>query len=138
MALREKHTIIIKRALNETFSMDCEDKYGQYGTIGFAIVVKHTAQLIDLMFSCRVQSKRIEHAFLSFLLSRYKSEGFKAFSALYYPTERNLQAGEVFNDWKFKHVGTKGKLESYEFALHNPIPNDNVINLLWNGKEYSI
>ena len=118
----------------ETFIMDCEDKYGQYGTIGFAIVNKQAAQLIDLMFSCRVQAKRIEHAFLSFLLDRYKTEGFKTFTALYHPTDRNQQAGEVFNDWKFKNVGREGNLDTFEFDLINPIPNDEVINVLWNGE----
>lgn len=131
---REEIENILGDSEYEAFSMDCEDKYGQYGTVGFAIVSRHTARLIDLMLSCRVQAKRVEHAFLTFLLNRYKAEGFNAFSALYNRTDRNRKAGEVFNDLNFEETDTKGNIKTYELFLNKPIPNDNVIHVLWNGK----
>jgi FkbH-like protein len=130
---REEIKKILRNSKYEAFSMDCEDKYGQYGTVGFAIVSKHNAQLIDLMLSCRVQAKRVEHAFFSFLLHHYKAKGFEIFSALYKRTDRNCKAGEVFNDMGFEEESLKENVKMYIFALDKPIPNDNVIQILWNG-----
>jgi predicted enzyme involved in methoxymalonyl-ACP biosynthesis len=85
------------------------------------------------MLSCRVQAKRVEHAFFSFLLHHYKAKGFEIFSALYKRTDRNCKAGEVFNDMGFEEESLKENVKMYIFALDKPIPNDNVIQILWNG-----
>lgn len=129
---------ILSEPRYDTFSMDCDDKYGQYGTIGFAIVDRESTQLIDLMFSCRVQAKRVEHAFIAFLLTRYKAEGWKKLSALYNRTDKNYKAGEVFGDLRFRETNATGNLKRYEFDLNQPIPDDKVIRVLWNGKACSV
>src|ERR1700728_963052 len=49
----------------DTFVLSCEDRFGSYGVIGFSIVDRREPRMTDLMFSCRVQSKRVEHAFLA-------------------------------------------------------------------------
>jgi len=131
---REEIENILDEHRYETFSMDCEDKYGQYGTIGFAIIDRHATQLIDLMFSCRIQAKRVEHAFLTFLLARYRTEGWKTFYALYKQTDKNYKAGEVLSDLAFQEISATGNLKRYEFDLSDPIPDDNVVRVLWKGK----
>ena len=53
----------------EKLVLRCRDKYGSYGTIGFAII-RHCFDEIrveDLMLSCRVQGKFIEQGFFSHL-----------------------------------------------------------------------
>jgi len=132
---REQIEELLRNPRYESFVLDCEDRYGQYGTVGFAIVDTDQCQLIDMMFSCRVQSKRVEHAFLAFLLDHYRQSGHKTFSALYHQTERNIKAGAVFDDMRFHKVRTDGSLNTYEFNLADSIPSDNVIHILWNGKE---
>ena len=71
------------------YCMDCEDRYGQYGTVGFAVIDFQKNKLIDMMLSCRVQAKRVEHAFVAFLLRRSRAEGLKIFYAQYNRTDRN-------------------------------------------------
>lgn len=121
----------------DAYCLDCEDKYGQYGTVGFAIVNKEKNQLVDLMFSCRVQSKRVEHAFLGFLLSYYKSIGVNEFSAIYIKTSRNMKAGAVFEDMKFIECASNREAvgESvFKFDFSSEILDDKIITVLWNGK----
>src|SRR5215469_4224592 len=46
------------------YVLRCSDKYGSYGTIGFALVRSTPQELMveDLMISCRVQGKLLEQA----------------------------------------------------------------------------
>ena len=76
--------------------LDCEDKFGSYGTVGFAVIKVADFRLIDLMFSCRIQAKRVEHALLTFLLKTFKEIGGKEFKVDYRKTERNAPSGKVF------------------------------------------
>ena len=57
----------------ETYVIDCSDRFGDYGIVGFGVVDIRVPLLLDLMFSCRIQGKRVEHAVLSFLLKRFVS-----------------------------------------------------------------
>lgn len=83
--------------------MRCEDKFGDYGIIGFAIL--NTAgtilEIADLMFSCRVQGKKVEHGFISYLISIAGECGFTECVCKFRRTERNEPAAKVFDDMLF-------------------------------------
>jgi len=122
----------------DSYCLDCDDKYGKYGTVGFAVVKNKEVLLIDLMLSCRVQSKRVEHAFMEFLLSHYKEQNHKVFSALYLQTDRNTKVGAVFGDMEFAEVENSSQERKFIFSLDNKINSDGVIRIYWNEKEWSI
>jgi FkbH-like protein len=84
----------------------CEDRFGDYGVVGFAVVHEGQARLEDLMFSCRIQAKRVEHHFIAHLAGRARRAGAAALGARYRPTERNAPSGKVFDDLGFERVGT--------------------------------
>jgi predicted enzyme involved in methoxymalonyl-ACP biosynthesis len=46
----------------EACVIDCCDRYRSYGVVAFAGIDPHEPRTVDLMFSCRVQGKRVEHA----------------------------------------------------------------------------
>lgn len=85
----------------DTYVMDCEDRFGNYGTVGFAVVHASEPRMTDLMFSCRVQGKRVEHAFLNYLLRKYRTTVPRPFYADYRKTPRNAASGQVFDDLGF-------------------------------------
>ena len=85
----------------DTYVMDCEDRFGNYGTVGFCIVNATENRMTDLMFSCRVQGKRVEHAFLNYLLRKYRNGQVRSFCADYRRTPRNAASGRVFEDLGF-------------------------------------
>lgn len=111
----------------DKYVLKCSDKFGDYGIIGFALINKKENRLIDLMFSCRIQSKRVEHAFITFCLNKYLKDS--DFFVTYKRTERNKFSAQVFNDFKFKIESEKGDLKNLVFYKNESIPNDKLIEV---------
>jgi FkbH-like protein len=114
----------------DTYILDCEDRFGSYGTIGFCTVQNLSNCLTDLMFSCRIQAKRIEHAFLSFLLHRYRQRSKEDFCVLYRKTPRNEASGAVFADLAFDLHSEADGLSRLIFPANRPIPDDQIVAIV--------
>jgi FkbH-like protein len=113
----------------DTYVLDCEDRFGSYGTIGFSTVQTHEPRMTDLMFSCRIQSKRVEHAFITYILRRYRSAGGGNFIVDYRKTDRNAPAGKVFTDFGFVVEGEKEGVTRLAFPVSQPIPDDQIVDV---------
>ena len=120
----------------DCFVMSCVDNFGDYGTVGFAVVEKDGPKLIDLMFSCRIQAKRIEHAFLEFLLSRAASHGRDALLARYVETKRNRPAAKVFDDLAFELVARDGDVQTLRLALADARLGGQPPAVFWEGEPW--
>ena len=120
-----------------TYVMECRDRFGEYGIIGFSIVDSQKPCLLDLMFSCRVQSKRVEHAYLSYILKKYLPGTKKGFFAHYRKTERNKPSGKVFYETGFKEMGVTNGVTLLCFnpspglpdSEQDAIPDDHLIEI---------
>jgi len=112
------------------YVLKCQDNFGEYGIIGFGIFNKLENRLIDLMFSCRIQSKRVEHAFITHLISNHIDDG--DVLVTYKPTEKNKFSAQVFNDFQFETVKKEGELLDLSFAKGRQLPNDNIIEVISN------
>ncbi len=86
----------------DTYVLDCEDRFGSYFVIGFSIVDRREPRMTDLIFSCRLQSKRVEHVFLAFLIRTHFTESGRDFHANYRATERNAPSDRVFVDREYQ------------------------------------
>jgi FkbH-like protein len=113
----------------DTYVLDCEDRFGSYGVIGFSIVDRREPRMTDLMFSCRIQSKRVEHAFLSWVIRRYIAESTKGFYANYRKTPRNVPSGRVFEDLGMEEEAVNDGVSSHVFRKDQHIPDDGVIRI---------
>ena len=111
----------------ETYVLSCEDRFGSYGIAGFGIVDSREPRLTDLMFSCRIQSKRVEHAFLGHIIQKYISG--RDFLANYRKTPRNAPAGKVFAELGMDEVGVADGITSLVFPAGRMIPDDGVITI---------
>ncbi|MDB2347895.1 HAD-IIIC family phosphatase [Verrucomicrobiales bacterium] len=120
---------LAQSTLHETFVIRCEDRFGAYGIVGFAVVELAGPRLLDLMFSCRVQAKRVEHAVLSHLLKRYVSQGGRDFFANYRRTPKNAESGRVFEELGFTVAGEADGLTSLVFRNTQPVPDDGIITI---------
>jgi FkbH-like protein len=119
----------------DAFVLSCEDRFGSYGVVGFSIVDRRESLMTDLMFSCRIQSKRIEHAFLGFLIRKYMSETGKEFSANYRRTPRNAPSGQVFADLGLEEVDIRDGVSLLRFPVGKAVLDDGVININIVGDE---
>ena len=104
-------------------TMRCEDKFGGYGLIGFSLLRSdaETLEVMDMMFSCRVQGKKIEHSFLDYVAESAKTCGYEKFICRFKRTARNSQAAKVFEDLNFLPVG---QLSSSEVELYLQMLSD--------------
>jgi predicted enzyme involved in methoxymalonyl-ACP biosynthesis len=115
---------------HDTYVLSCEDRFGSYGVVGFAVVDRREPRLTDLMFSCRIQSKRVEHAFLASLIRQYLGESGKDFFANYRKTPRNAPSGKVFEDLAMEEVETRDGVSSLRFRKDRELPDDGVIDVV--------
>ncbi len=95
----------------------CADRFGDYGIIGFGILHDAEACLEDLMFSCRIQSKRVEHHFIAHLAARVARAGADTLHARYRATERNAPSGKVFDALGFELSRTEDDLRELTLDL---------------------
>jgi FkbH-like protein len=120
---------ILRNPFLDTYVLACEDRFGSYGIIGFGIVDNREPRLTDLMFSCRIQSKRVEHAFLTYILRKYITLSGKDFYANYRKTPRNAPSGQVFSDMAMKETEIKDGVTHLVFSRNQEVPDDGIINV---------
>lgn len=120
---------IMRHRVLETYVVDCSDRFGNYGIVGLAVVDSREPRLVDLMFSCRIQSKRVEHAVLSYLLKRFAGERKQDFYANYRKTATNAPAGQVFDELGFECVADNDGVLSLVFKTGREIPDDHIIRI---------
>jgi len=113
----------------DTFVLSCEDRFGSYGVIGFSIMDRREPRMTDLMFSCRVQSKRVEHAFLACTIRKYIEETGRDFYADYRKTPRNAPSGRVFAEVGMEEVENRNGVLSLRFRKDWEIPEDGIIQV---------
>ena len=122
---------VIKNPNLDTYVIDCEDRFGSYGIVGFSIVdTTNDPLMTDLMFSCRVQSKRVEHAFLSYVIRKYITQTGRDFYANYRKTPRNAPSGKVFADIGMQDVKVNQGTTLLVFPHSLQVPADGVIELV--------
>jgi FkbH-like protein len=79
----------------EKWVLECSDKFGSYGVVGFGIVSRRETEIRieDFMLSCRVQGRFVEQAFFHELAGRYGP--YQRISVNYQDTGRNTPAQQV-------------------------------------------
>jgi len=114
----------------DTYVLDVEDRFGSYGVVGFSIVDNRVPLMTDLMFSCRVHSKRVEHAFLAYIIRKYVAIIGKDFYANYRKTLRNAPSGRVFSDMLLQETRVDGGVTLLVFPHNREVPDDRIINVV--------
>jgi FkbH-like protein len=105
--------------------MNCHDRMGTYGIVGFAICRVARDELIvsDMMYSCRIQTKKVEHAFLAWLVGSAKAAGLASCRCHFNRTRKNNPASGVFSDMGFNCVFTEGDHEEFTISVLGDSPN---------------
>jgi len=81
-----------------------DDKFGDYGTTGLAIIKTIDPQkweLDNFLLSCRIIGKNIEFVFLQDIINEGKKKGIKQLIAKFIPTEKNALASNFLNEVGF-------------------------------------
>lgn len=88
----------------EKYVLECSDRYGSYGIVGFCVVGHSTDEtdIEDFMLSCRVQGKFIEKAWFSHLITHHNSKMVKYLRVNFSETARNRPAKQVLEALGFQ------------------------------------
>lgn len=114
----------------DTYVIRVEDRFGSYGTVGFGVVEPGEPRVRDLMFSCRVQAKRVEHAVLGHLVATYRARGAGHVAASWRKSDRNRPAGQVFDDLGFETRGEHDGVTDLVFPADRDTPTQDVITVI--------
>lgn len=121
---------LLARTDVDAYVLDCEDRFGSYGTVGFCLIEQREICMTDLMFSCRIQAKRVEHAFLSHLIKKYRQMVPSLFLVNYRQSKKNAEPGKVFADLGFQVLGETDGLTRLAFLLESAVPDDGIVEIV--------
>ena len=113
----------------DAYVLDVEDRFGSYGIVGFSVVDNREPLITDLMFSCRIQSKRVEHAVLAWLIRRYAGTAGTDVWASYRRTERNAPSGRVFADIGMQEDSVVDGVSRLVFRGDRSVPDDGIVTV---------
>lgn len=114
------------------FSIKVEDKFGDNGITGVAIVKKEEEKWIvdSFLLSCRVIGRRVEETMLAYILEEAKKEGVKILIGEFIPTKKNIPAKEFYKKNGFKLIGEKNDTEIWEFPVEKEYHHPEFIKII--------
>lgn len=114
----------------DTFVLECQDNYGSYGTVGFCVVDQRELRMLDLALSCRIQNKRVEHAFLAYLLKSYVERIDGDFLFNYRKTKKNAPQCRVFDDMGLQFLEENDGITTLVFRRGATIHDDKIVKVV--------
>jgi FkbH-like protein len=114
-----------------SLAMECEDRFGAYGIVGFASIEIGGEDPVakDFVLSCRVAAKHVEHAFYSWLGNRMKEQGARRLLIDLIKTQRNKPLVRVFDELPFKTIREEGEKVLFSLDLASEVHLDNIVEL---------
>jgi FkbH-like protein len=106
----------------KAFVIHAADKFGTYGLIGFAVFEIKRNLIVDLMFSCRVQGKLVDDAFVSWLAEANLGREPGVLRARFKANKKNAPARQLLERLGFQPHGSDGDFEIWiKASLGRPL-----------------
>lgn len=118
LTLEEVEALIINESV-DTYVMICQDIFGEYGIVGFVAIDKSHGlpTITDLVISCRVANKKVEHSLILWLGKHYQEMGYSQMNAYFKPSKKNGLLARVFKDLEFEVVEENEEGITYKMML---------------------
>jgi hypothetical protein len=116
-------------------ALACEDRFGDYGIVGFASVEVDDARamLRDFVVSCRIAKKKVEHAWFQWIANYLTTRAYDRLFAVYRPTSRNLVLFNTLREIGFVDIGAEGEGRLLELDLRVPIEGAGIVGVRASG-----
>jgi len=111
------------------FVLTCTDKFGEYGAIGFCVLMEKRPAIESFFMSCRVQRKRVENAFFQFLQERLIELGAVRFEVKYKPTAKNKASVQMLEELGFRHEADESGEEWFVRSFDQAFADNSVVEL---------
>lgn len=107
--------------------MRCADQFGDYGIIGCCILNEADARIEAFFMSCRVQRKRVEHAFFAWLCNHLSaSTAAEMLRIRFKQTPKNGASVKMFEDLGFT-LHTEGDGGEFCRDLRTPFQDSDIV-----------
>lgn len=105
----------------DVFSVTVNDKFGDSGLTGVAIVEKSPDRwrVDSFLLSCRVLGRKVEDTVLAHIVGLAKKEGAKVLVGEFIPTKKNVPASGFYQSHGFSQVGKRDGVEVWERSLES-------------------
>ncbi len=113
------------------------DRFGDSGITGAAIVEKAKGawRIDNLILSCRVIGRKIEHAIFSHLLETAKKEEVQSVVGEFIPSEKNAVAKDFYGEAGFVRAADDGAVQKWTYDTARSYPKPKFITLLEESDE---
>ncbi len=114
-------------------SLKAEDKFGDNGITGVAIVKKGSErwEIDSFLLSCRVLGRKIEETFIAYIIEKAKNEKAKILVGPFIPTQKNVPARGFFERLGFCALeANHNGCEISEYDLNKDCPYPDFIQLI--------
>jgi FkbH-like protein len=112
--------------------MHCEDRFGDYGVMGFVLFDPDGGLILDYLMSCRIQRKCVENALFALLQTVAAARGATRLRCRYKKTERNKGALALLGELGFELRETAPGEGILERTI-GPIPGADIVALAAEG-----
>lgn len=108
----EDITEIMKAQHYKSWTLEVEDRFGNYGIVGLCVVkdISSHWEIDTLLLSCRVLGRKIEFDFLGHVIRELHKIKQKKIRGKYIPTVKNVQVKDFYKKINFRKI-TGGKTE---------------------------
>jgi FkbH-like protein len=110
---------LAESADSEVLYLQLEDRFGDSGIVGTAILKYHGKEMsIDsFLLSCRVIGRGVEDVLLKVCMDRALKRGYKTMNATYVPTNKNSQVATFYTDHNFINTTIASDAVSFSIDL---------------------
>jgi FkbH-like protein len=121
---------------HQVYSFQAEDKFGQYGLVGMAIIrldlAGRSADINTLLMSCRIIGRNIEFQFVNFIFNELKNHNIETVTARYIKTKKNSQVSDLYDKIGFSVSQSNDTCKEYIIRTKDYLPNHtNYIEVLY-------
>ncbi|MFH1606873.1 MAG: HAD-IIIC family phosphatase [Nanoarchaeota archaeon] len=102
------------------FSIKLEDKFGDNGITGVAIVEKkNKVWVIDsFLLSCRIIGRQVEETMLAYIIEEAKKENVKTLIGEFITTKKNIPAKDFYKKNGFKLIEKTNELQKWQYKTN--------------------
>lgn len=105
---REELCDLLTEDSRESYVVQARDRFGDYGLIGFIVFDLQRDLILDMMFSCRVQGKLVDDAFLAWLFEFVVRNPPGRLSARFRASKKNTPVRQLLERHEFSPHETEG------------------------------
>ncbi len=130
--LEEEIKALAMREDMMVLSLKAEDKFGDNGITGVAIVKKGSErwEIDSFLLSCRVLGRKIEETFVAYIIEKAKKEQALILLGTFVPTQKNVPARGFFERVGFCKSENNDDREISEYDLNKKCPYPDFIQLI--------